>query len=77
MLVSLDDRASREQVIDEGHQEERVAAGSLAEEPCHLLREAAPREAARQVLRHGIDPEIVEGDLATTAARHQSLRNRP
>jgi hypothetical protein len=76
MLVSLDDRASCEQVIDERHQEERVAAGSLAEEPCHLVREAAPREAALQVLRHGVDPEIVEGDLSTTAARRQPLRDR-
>jgi hypothetical protein len=76
-LVSLDDRSACEQVIDEGHQEERVAAGPLAEEPCHLVREAAPCEAALQVLRHGVDPEIVERDLATTAARQQSLRDCP
>src|SRR6185295_17449357 len=29
-LVSLDDRATCEQVIDEGHEEERVAARALA-----------------------------------------------
>ncbi|MEW6268572.1 MAG: hypothetical protein AB1689_04655, partial [Thermodesulfobacteriota bacterium] len=76
-IAVVDDGRRREQLVDEAHQEERVAVAAAVDDGRELRRERVPREARVEVRRDVARGEVPERDLLARRAGAQLAHHAP